>query len=99
MPTFRAGLGALVRRWTYWYPVRLIQFDENQLVWTVRWWRGCKFAEPGIEPDSTTTVNLDDIVDSLWMNRTQRRAIRVSLEKKSMIILTFVSAQKMATCL
>jgi hypothetical protein len=100
MPTFRAGLGALVRRGTYWYPVCLIQFDENQLVWTVRWWRGCKFAEPGIELDSTTTVNLDDIVDSLWMNRTQCWAVRVSLEKKLMImILTFVSAQKMATCL
>jgi hypothetical protein len=69
-------------------------------VWTVRWWRGCKFAKPGIELDSTTTVNLDDIVDSLWMNRTQRQAVRVSLEKKSMImILTFVSAWKMATCL
>jgi len=62
MIVFRAGLGALVRRGTYWYPARLVQFDENELAWTVRWWRGCKFAE-------------------LWMNRTERRAIRVSLDE------------------
>ncbi|KAF8171478.1 hypothetical protein BJ912DRAFT_860528 [Pholiota molesta] len=45
--------------------------------WKVRWWRGCNFASPGITPDTTTIVTMGDIVDSLWRDRSGRRAIRL----------------------
>jgi hypothetical protein len=65
----------------------------------VRWWRGCHFFEPGIEADSTTIIAESDVVDSLWMNRTWRRAIRVSFQEIDRHALIFFAAWQMATCL
>ncbi|KAG6904433.1 hypothetical protein DXG01_009991, partial [Tephrocybe rancida] len=74
------GTGALGRHGDFWYPVRLIQAtDKSQTSWTVRWWRGCLFATPGLEPDSITTLEIRDIVDSLWMDRTARRQVRLGM--------------------
>jgi hypothetical protein len=53
--------------------------------WRVRWWRGNKFQtdseSAGIEPGGIYTVELPDIVDSLWLLQTERRKIRVSFLK------------------
>jgi hypothetical protein len=73
------GRGALVRHGEFWYPVRVIHRENDSPGrWKVRWWRGCDFASPGITPDTTTIVTMGDIVDSLWRDRSGRRAIRVS---------------------
>ena len=82
----RRGRGALARHGIFWYPVRFLLREQDGR-YRVRWWRGCEFASPGIVPDTITTVNQGDIVDSLWNDRTERRKIRVcpslvSLDKK-----------------
>jgi hypothetical protein len=77
----RPGRGALVRRGEFWYPARVIQ-REGLKYWRVRWWRECQFAEDGIEPGSLASVSIDDIVDSLWLKRAERRKIRVSNTNK-----------------
>ena len=64
----------------FWYPVRLIQYNEKEKEWSVRWWRGCDFGPslaPAVASGSITSVKECDIVDSLWGDRTARRAIRV----------------------
>ncbi|KAF8066482.1 hypothetical protein FPV67DRAFT_1626399 [Lyophyllum atratum] len=72
----KPGTGALARRGEFWYPVRVIQRPvDSKSGWKVRWWRECTFAMPGLGPDST--IPLSEIVDSLWMDRTGRRKIRL----------------------
>jgi len=78
MKSQRSGCGALARQGDYWYPVRLIQPNETQTKWSVRWWKHCEFVANGVEPGSITSVPTIDIVDALWMDRTGRRKIRVS---------------------
>ncbi|KAF5379487.1 hypothetical protein D9615_006638 [Tricholomella constricta] len=73
----KEGCGALARHGKFWYPVRLIQSEKMQSRWLVRWWRGCEFEESGITPDFYTLVPAIDLVDSLWMDRTERRKIRL----------------------
>ena len=84
----RPGRGALVRRGDFWYPVRVIQ-KEPSGKWRVRWWRGCKFTsgQDGVEPGELSTVELPDIVDSLWLLQAERRKIRVSFVTRSMEIV------------
>ncbi|KAF9460088.1 hypothetical protein BDZ94DRAFT_1378544 [Collybia nuda] len=74
---FRVGRSALACHGEFWYPVRLIHRGEKGLKWHVRWWRGCDFKETGILPDEITAVGEKDIIDSLWMDRTGRRKIRL----------------------
>lgn len=73
----RRGRGALARNGEYWYPVRVIHLEKDGQ-WRVRWWRACNFSTPGIIPDTITTVSEDDVVDSLWNDKTGRRKIKVS---------------------
>ena len=73
----RPGRGALVRHGEFWYPARVVQ-REGLKYWRVRWWRECQFAEGGIKPGSLASISIDDIVDSLWLKRAERRKIRVS---------------------
>ncbi|KAF8956009.1 hypothetical protein BDZ97DRAFT_1764147 [Flammula alnicola] len=83
----RRGTGALARRGVFWYPVRIIHVEDGSK-WRVRWWRECNFAEPGIDRGSVTTVGVDDIVDSLWLDRTGRRKIRLGQWTHAMEIPT-----------
>ncbi|KAF5378138.1 hypothetical protein D9615_007524 [Tricholomella constricta] len=71
----REGCGALACQGEFWYPVRLIQPQEGGSRWQVRWWRGCDF-EMNVA-DSFSVVEQRDIVDSLWIDRTERRKIRL----------------------
>ncbi|KAF8059494.1 hypothetical protein FPV67DRAFT_1426312, partial [Lyophyllum atratum] len=73
----KEGCGVLARCGNFWYPARLIQREKEGNEWRIRWWRGCKFETSGIVPDTISTVPLSEIVDSLWMNRTERRKIRL----------------------
>ncbi|KAF5379467.1 hypothetical protein D9615_006598 [Tricholomella constricta] len=73
----REGCGALARQGEFWYPVRLIQPQEGGSRWQVRWWRGCNFEMNQNVADSFSVVDQRDIVDSLWMDRTERRKIRL----------------------
>ena len=80
------GRGALAQHGIFWYPVRFL-LQEQDGRYRVRWWRGCKFVSPGIVPDTITTVNQGDIVDSLWNDQMERQKIwvcpgLVSLDKK-----------------
>ncbi|KIM36004.1 hypothetical protein M413DRAFT_14221 [Hebeloma cylindrosporum] len=72
----RPGRAGLVRCSSFWYPVRVIQ-REGPKTWRVRWWRGCQFVDGGIEPGSLASISMDDIVDSLWLKRAERRKIRL----------------------
>ncbi|KAF4620872.1 hypothetical protein D9613_000021 [Agrocybe pediades] len=72
----RRGRGALARIGEYWYPVRLIHRLESG-EWRVRWWRGCKVGVEGLNPGCVATVKEEDLVDSLWMDRTERRKIKL----------------------
>jgi hypothetical protein len=81
----RAGRAGLARNGDFWYPVRLLQYNEKDKTWSVRWWRGCTF-EPTSEsstaaPGSIIQINETDLVDSLWGDRMARRAIRVSFDQ------------------
>ena len=73
----RPGCGVLVHYGEFWYPVRVIK-REGPKSWHVQWWRGCQFASGTIEPGSSATVSLDNIVDSLWLKRAERQKIQVS---------------------
>lgn len=75
----RRGTGALARHGNFWYPVRLIHKEEDGNHWRVKWWRGCNFKIPGIEPGSVTTVPSVDLVDSLWQDQVARRKTRVRI--------------------
>ncbi|KAF9552882.1 hypothetical protein CPC08DRAFT_767975 [Agrocybe pediades] len=72
----RAGRGALARIGDFWYPVRLIEKSDS--CWRVQWWRGNMF-EPGVleTPGAASEVNHANLVDSLWMDRSARRKIRL----------------------
>jgi hypothetical protein len=72
----RPGRGALVRHGEFWYPVGVIK-REGPKSWCVRWWRGCQLASGGVDPGCSGSVSSDDIVDSLWLKRAERRKIRV----------------------
>jgi len=91
----RAGRGGLARNGEFWYPVRLMQHHEKEQTWSVRWWKGCDF---GVSPTSTTIIPGSitqtqevDIVDSLWGERTARRAIRVRSHERKHRIITQIS--------
>jgi len=79
----RAGRGVLAHNGKFWYPIQLIQYQEADKSWLVRWWRGCSF-EPDssgmvtIAPRLTSTVPELDIVDSLWGDQVGRQKIQVS---------------------
>jgi hypothetical protein len=76
----RAGCGGLVWNGDFWYPVHLIDHEEPEKVWLVRWWRDCQFEQPStIVPGSSTAIAESDVVDSLWGDRTARRKICVRI--------------------
>lgn len=60
---------------TYYYPARLIAWDQKLKTGTVEMWRGIKssVAAKGI----IHNVPLSDIVDGLWKDQDGRRTIRV----------------------
>ncbi|KAF9529541.1 hypothetical protein CPB83DRAFT_882745 [Crepidotus variabilis] len=70
------GRGALAQRGEFWYPVHLIQ-HLNHKDWRIRWWRGCMFETEGGKPGSLDVINEKNLVDSLWSDRTGRRAVRL----------------------
>ncbi|KAF9548012.1 hypothetical protein CPC08DRAFT_591108, partial [Agrocybe pediades] len=82
----RRGRGALARSGSFWYPVRLIHCEGDS--WRVRWWRGCESSGTHIVPDSVTSVQLEDIVDSLWTDYKARREIRLGKWKRSCDVKT-----------
>ncbi|KAF4618842.1 hypothetical protein D9613_009694 [Agrocybe pediades] len=72
------GRGALSRVNEFWYPVRVLNYNEQADNWNVMWWRGCTFPKGSkIKPGTITSVHEDDLVDSLWGDRTGRRKIRL----------------------
>ena len=78
----RPGRAALVHHGDFWYPVRVIQ-KEDSGKWRVRLWRGCQLIKSdstglGIGPGELCTVELRNIVDSLWLLQAERRKIHVS---------------------
>jgi hypothetical protein len=82
------GRGALARHGDFWYPVRVISTEDGE-DWRVRWWMGCTFKEPGIDPGSITIVPVANLIDSLWQDRAGRRNIRAScIESPTKSVLT-----------
>lgn len=76
---YRPGKGALAKHGDFWYPVKLIEYLKGGQQWRIRWWRGCKFQEPGYDPGSISDIPADIVVDSLWRNCRERRSIRVHI--------------------
>lgn len=74
---YSAGRGALARCGDYFYPVRLIQKREDSTGWTVHWWRENVYVAKVPAPERVSCVEEKDLVDSLWMDRDNRRKIRV----------------------
>ncbi|TFY51691.1 hypothetical protein EVJ58_g10434 [Rhodofomes roseus] len=73
-----AGKGALARYGKFWYPVRLLQFQDKPVrSWRVAWWRHCLFPDHIGRPSSDAPVREMDLVDELWNDRTARRSIRL----------------------
>ncbi|KAF9533317.1 hypothetical protein CPB83DRAFT_903260 [Crepidotus variabilis] len=71
------GRGALARDGDFWYPVRLIQYDEELNRWTIKWWRGCNFGGFGSFPGKVESIEDFYLVDSLWGERYSRRSTRL----------------------
>jgi hypothetical protein len=104
----RPGRGALALLGDFWYPVRLIQYQEGDRSWLVCWWRGCS-NEPDtsgratITPGSISAVPEQDIVDSLWGDRVGRRQIRVSSDiiffEQKRLVVTFYIVREVDTCI
>jgi len=62
----------------FWYPVRLIEHLSSGS-WRVRWWRGNQYESQSLlGMESTTLVEENKIIDSLWSNIKGRRDTRVS---------------------
>jgi hypothetical protein len=66
-----------------WYPVRLIQYHEedteNLARWIVVLWRNCIFpASLDLKPDEWVEVPEADLVDDLWGDKSARMKICVS---------------------
>lgn len=80
----RPGCGALGRNGDFWYPVRLILKDDSANTWRIKWLTGCKFKDAEIVPGSITTVaaSRTDLVDGLWLDRAERRKIKVKCTLK-----------------
>jgi hypothetical protein len=66
-----------VRVGTFYYPARLIQKVNKG--WRVKLWRGNIFpTSAAFVGGGVYTIDLTDIIDSLWRNRGQRRTVWVS---------------------
>lgn len=82
LPTiYSIGKGVLARNGEFWYPGRLIDrvFDEDEsaTIWRIKWWRGCQSSSDEVIAGASVMINEEDIVDSLYGKRDERRKIRV----------------------